>query len=187
MFQLKTNSRITYTPMCVFGSNRKYGQMENQLHVDRKITYFSHKTNATFILPSNDFQDSQAKRERERESTSHNPKPRSGLTSAKLRPAQIVLAHSPDHVAPPPRSHAGQASSFFSLLPQRRRHLDRSLASRSCRHHLRPISFLTHPRPISSPPLKMVAVAKDQSLFPDLSLFPSISQSFSLWSLILSL
>ena len=122
----------------------------------------------------------QRERERERESTSHSPKPRSGLTSAKLRPAQIVLPHSPDHVALPPRSHAGQASSFFSLLPQRRRHLDRSLASRSRRHHLRPISFLTHPRPISSPPLKMVAVAKDQSLFPDLSLFPSISQSFSL-------
>ena len=37
---------------------------------------------------------------------------------------------------------------------QHRRHLDRSLASHSHHHHPRPISFLTHPRPISSPPLK---------------------------------
>ena len=37
---------------------------------------------------------------------------------------------------------------------QCRHHLDRSLASRSRHHHPRPISFLTDPRPISSPPLK---------------------------------
>ena len=39
-------------------------------------------------------------------------------------------------------------------MPQRRCHLDRSLASLSRRHHLRPILFLTHPRPISLPSLK---------------------------------
>ena len=66
-FQLKTNSGITFTSLCVFGSNRKYGQMENQLHVDYKITHFSRKINYTLILSSNDFQDSERERERERE------------------------------------------------------------------------------------------------------------------------
>ena len=60
------NSEITFTPLCVFGSNRKYGQMENHLHVDC-ITHFSRKTKAAFILHSNEFQDSQRERERERE------------------------------------------------------------------------------------------------------------------------
>ena len=102
---------------------------------------------------------------------------------AKLWPAQIVLPHRLGHTALPPRSRAGQASFFFSLLPQCRRHLDQSLASRSRRHHPRPISFSTHPRTILSPSQKIVATAKDQSLFPDLSLFPSISQSLSLISI----
>ena len=147
--------------------------MENQLHIDRKITHFNHKTNATFILPSNEFQDSERERER-----AQGPKPKSRLTSAKLRPTQIVLPHHLNHAAPPPRSCVSQASSFFSFLPQSHRHLDRSLASCSLRHHPRPISFSTHPRPISSPPLKTVVPIEDRSLF------PSISQSFSLWSLI---
>ena len=38
---------------------------------------------------------------------------------------------------------------------QCRHHLDRSLASCSCRHHSRLISFSTHPRLISSPPLNI--------------------------------
>ena len=117
--------------------------MENQLHVDRKITNFNRKTNATFILPSNDFQDSQTKRERVRESSSTSTL----LTRSKtqITPHLSQALASPDHAAPSPRSRAGQASSFFSLLPQHRRHLDQSLASCSRRHH---------PRPISSPPLK---------------------------------
>ena len=115
MFQLKTNFEITFTPLCVFGSNRKYGQMENQLHIVCKITHFSCKTNAAFILPSNEFQDSQTEREREptHAPTNYTPlththqphfssNPRTTLNSthsptpssdhpAKPRPAQIVL------------------------------------------------------------------------------------------------
>jgi len=37
---------------------------KNQLHVDRKNTHFSRKTNAALILLSNDFQDSERERER---------------------------------------------------------------------------------------------------------------------------
>ena len=37
---------------------------------------------------------------------------------------------------------------------------------------------------LNPPKTNLVTTAEDQSLFPDLSLFPSISQSFSLWSLI---
>ena len=40
------------------------------------------------------------------------------------------------------------------VVLQRRHHLDWSLASCSCCHHPRPILFSTHPRPLSSPPLK---------------------------------
>ena len=50
------------------------------------------------------------------------------------------------------------------------------------------ISFLSSPPKIdlvlNLPKTNLVTAAEDQSLFPDLSLFPSISQSFSLWSLI---
>ena len=89
LFQLKMNSGITFTPLCVFGFNKNYGQMENQLHVDCKITHFSHKTNAAFILPSNEFQD--LERERERAHTRTNQ-----LHSSHTRTNLILaLSHAP--------------------------------------------------------------------------------------------
>ena len=128
LFQLKMNSGITFTPLCVFGFNKNYGQMENQLHVECKITHFSHKTNATFILPSNEFQD--LKRERESPRThqpitllshthqphfssvpctnlnsTHSPAPSSGRP-AKPMLAQIVLHQDRTHSTSPPCSTA---------------------------------------------------------------------------------
>ena len=144
--------------------------MENQLHVDRKITNFNRKTNATFILPSNDFQDSQTKRERERERararahSSHGPKPRSRLTSAKLWPAQIMPPHCPDH--------APAKLPLFSLF-----FLNVAAIQIGVLHLVLVVTTQDQSR---CPPLKIVAAAKDRSLFPDLSFFPSISQSFSL-------
>ena len=81
----------------------------------------------------------QRERERERESSSTSTL----LTRSKtqITPHLSQALASPDYAAPSPRSRAGQASSFFSLLPQRRRHLDQSLASCSRRHHPRPISL----------------------------------------------
>ena len=96
MFQLKTNFEITFTPLYVFGSNRKYGQIENQLHIDCKITHFSCKTNAAFILPSNEFQDSQTERERE---PTHAPTNYTPLTHTHTN-----LISAPTH-APPSTPH----------------------------------------------------------------------------------
>ena len=101
LFQPKTNFEITFTPLCVFGSNRKYVQMENQLHVDHKITHFSLKTNATFILPSNDFRDLERERERERENR---------WSPSQALAAQIVPP-------PPPRSRRPTAQIAPTKLP----------------------------------------------------------------------
>ena len=91
LFQLKMNSGITFTPLCVFGFNRNYGQVENQLHVDCKITHFSHKTNVPFILPLNEFEDSERERERERAHARTNQ-----LHSSHTRTNLILaLAHAP--------------------------------------------------------------------------------------------
>ena len=114
MIKLKPNSEITFTPLCVFGFNRKYGQLKNQLHVDCKNTNFSCKSNAALILPSNDFQDSQREKEREREST--------GGRLAKLQQPRSCCPHRPDHATPLPRSHWPSFLFFLSssstlLLP----------------------------------------------------------------------
>ena len=114
LFKLKPNSEITFTPLCVFGFNRKYGQLKNQLHVDCKNTNFSCKSNAALILPSNDFQDSQREKEREREST--------GGRLAKLQQPRSCCPHRPDHATPLPRSHWPSFLFFLSssstlLLP----------------------------------------------------------------------
>ena len=106
LFQLKPNSEITFTPLCVFGFNRKYSQLKNQLHVDYKNTNFSRKSNAALILPSNDFQDSQREKEREREST--------GGRLAKLQQPRSCCPHRPDHATPLPRSHWPSFLFFLS-------------------------------------------------------------------------
>ena len=137
MFQLKTNSGITFTPLCVFGSNRKYGQMENQLQFDRKITHFSYKTNSAFILPLNELQDSQRESEREKEreslSTSTPIKPKSPLTSAKLKPAQPTF----DHASPLPKSCIGQT-------PKTHKHWSTQIS--------------VHPSLITDPPFRSLAM-----------------------------
>ena len=81
--------------------------MENQLHVDHKNTHFNRKTNAALILPSNDFQDSERERERERAQVAAQPS--YGSPDRVAPTAQITPPHH--------RDRAGQASSFFSLLP----------------------------------------------------------------------
>ena len=127
-FQLKTNSGITFTSLCVFGSNRKYGQMENQLHVDYKITHFSHKINYTLILSSNDFQDSERERERERESIGfRNPSP-------------LSSTHSPmrERCNSTPHTDAGLRSLHSD---EQRRH------TRSTKPHLHPLWALDVPNP----------------------------------------
>ena len=95
MFQLKTNFGITFTPLCVFGSNRKYGQMENQLQFDRKITHFSYKTNFAFILPSNELQDSQRERARAHPQNPDHASPQP--SSSQPSQASITPAHCPNH------------------------------------------------------------------------------------------
>ena len=108
---------------------------------------------------------SRTHRERERESIAGR--------LAKLRPAQIVPPHCRP---PPPRSHTGQASSFFSFLPQLFFSLLLNVANLAATDHqptpLHPQTHLIWPSSsIYSDPL-----------FPDLSLFPSVSHSFFLLS-----
>ena len=116
-----------------------------------------------------------------------HPSPIPHLHPAKLRPKHrsLISAH-PSLITNPqtPKTHlsdrqpctdeyrlSSDLNNRPQAMPQRRCHLDRSLASLSRRHHLRPILFLTHPRPISLPSLKT-----------DLS-FPQ-SLNFSILSLI---
>ena len=158
MFQLKTNFGITFTPLCVFGSNRKYGQMENQLHFDRKITHFSRKTNSAFILPSNKLQDSEREREREHEHTPH-------------------MVQKPDHASPQPSSGQPRLCRPIAQITRRPSFLFfLSSSSTSPPFRSEPCILFS----LSPPKTDLVATAEDRSLFPDLSLFPSISQSFSL-------
>ena len=53
LFWLKRVSRNHFTPLCVFGKHRKFGQTEINFRVDRKITHLAFKTISGFILPSN--------------------------------------------------------------------------------------------------------------------------------------
>ena len=94
MFQLKTNSKITFTPLCVFGSNKKYGQMENQLHIDCKNIHFSCKSKMI------------SRRERERERGI-------GGRPAKLWQPRSCRPHCLDHATPLPRSHRPSFFFFF--------------------------------------------------------------------------
>ena len=165
-----TCRKLFYTLVCVW-QLWKIRSMENHLCFDWKIIYALSVKSFTLWFYLQTDSKNHTWRERAWAHSSHGPKPISKLTLAKLQPAQIVPPHHPDQAAPSSRSHASQASSFFSLLPLRCRHLDRSLASRSLHHHPRLISFLTHPRLILSPPLKT-------DLF--FSIYLSFPQSFVL-------
>ena len=70
---MKTNFRTYFTPLCVFGTNWKYGQTKNILHIDRKIPPLTCKINFIVVLPSsNILQTKKVERERERESRHHS-------------------------------------------------------------------------------------------------------------------
>ena len=63
LFQVKTSLGKCFTPLCVFGSNGKYGQTEIALHFDCKKTPRFY----ALILPSMYFRITHPERERERE------------------------------------------------------------------------------------------------------------------------
>ena len=66
LFSLKMISGNHFTLAYVFGKHKKLGQTEINFCLDRKITLSSRKWISVSILPSNEFQDSEIKRERER-------------------------------------------------------------------------------------------------------------------------
>ena len=66
LFWLKRVLRNHFTPLCVFGKHRKFGQMEISFRVDRKISLFWRKTILGSILPSNQLHPRKIE-ERERE------------------------------------------------------------------------------------------------------------------------
>ena len=172
-----------FTLAYVFGKHRKLGQTEINFCVDHKIPLPSWKWISVSILPSNEFQDSQTEREREGDSKKREHRwfaqPSSSIVHRSLITAQpsfntnthhqsLISTH-PSLITDPqtPKTHlfdrqpctdGYRLSSNLDNRPQvvlqRRHHLDWSLASCSCCHHPRPILFSTHPRPLSSPPLK---------------------------------
>ena len=155
LFWVKRVSGNYFTPLCVFGKLKKFGQMEINFRVDCKITLFWCKTILAFILTSNQLQDSKMKRERGREHIHHRPaklRHRSPITDPSSpiphhRPAKLRHKHpSPiPHLSPPSLITDPQTPKTF---------LSNRLAFCSRHHHPRSILFSTHPKPISSSPLK---------------------------------
>ena len=54
LFWLQRIFGNAFTPACVFGRYWKFGQTELVFRVDYKIRHFRHKTNSSFVLPSNE-------------------------------------------------------------------------------------------------------------------------------------
>ena len=53
MFWCKTILGNHFTLLCLFGKHGKFGQMDINFRVDRKITLTAYKTILGFILPEN--------------------------------------------------------------------------------------------------------------------------------------
>ena len=54
LFWLQRIFGNAFTPACVFGRYWKFGQTELVFRIDCKIRHFRHKTNSSFVLPSNE-------------------------------------------------------------------------------------------------------------------------------------
>ena len=96
LFQVKTSLGKCFTPLCVFGSNGKYGQTEIALHFDCKKTPRFY----ALILPSMYFRithpERERERERERESHPHCRQAKLWPSSDRAAPtAQIASAKLP--------------------------------------------------------------------------------------------
>ena len=153
LFWVKRVSGNYFTPLCVFGKLRKFGQMEINFRVDRKITLFWCKTILAFILPSNQLQDSKMKRERVREHIHHRP--------AKLRHRSPITDPSSPilHTAQPSSGTNTHHRSLITTQP----------SSSTNTHHRSLISahppsspIHKHPRPSSPIALHFVLVITTQ-------------------------
>ena len=92
LFWLKRVSRNHFTPLCVFGKHRKFGQTEINFRVDRKITHLAFKTISGFILPSNQLHSSHTLKLLTRTPHRHSP---SSIVTELHRARHANVGHRP--------------------------------------------------------------------------------------------
>ena len=111
LFWLKRVSGNHFTLLYVFGKHRKIGSTEINFSFDCKIPLSSRKSISVSILPSNDFQPSQTKREREGESKKREHTPPASQARAAPTAAPIT------HITRRPSFFFFLSSSSTLLLP----------------------------------------------------------------------